>query len=135
MPAAVAQLKQEWRQFLHDPPGRRFQNHRKRMQQRSKPFSIAMTVIGGVFLFAGVVFLVIPGPGIPVILFGLGLIAGESKRLAMLLDRVEPRLRRAARTARQKWATLPRLAKAGLVIAGAATIAALILAIWRVVYA
>jgi flagellar biosynthesis/type III secretory pathway M-ring protein FliF/YscJ len=131
MPAAVAQLKQEWQQFLHDPPGRRFQNHRARMQQRSRAFSIGLMVLGIVLVVAGVAFLFIPGPGIPVLMFGLALIAGESQRLAALLDRLEPRLRTWMRAARGRWRKLPNLAKAGVVVVGAAAIAAVVFALWR----
>jgi len=43
---------------------------------------------------AGIVFLVVPGPGIPILAAGLALIAQESAVVARLLDRTEIRLRR-----------------------------------------
>ena len=44
--------------------------------------------------YDGVFFLAVPGPGIPILLVGLALIAQESSTLARWLDRTEVRLRR-----------------------------------------
>ena len=132
MSAAVAQLKDEWRQFRGDQPGERFEKHRERMQQRSKAFTLGLTIVGILFVLAGVVFLVIPGPGTVAIMFGLGLIAGQSRRLAALLDRVEPWLRTHVRAARERWRTVPGIAKAALMIAVAATAAGIGFGLWRV---
>jgi len=72
-------------------------------------------VIAGIVLVAGGgVLLFIPGPGLLFIVFGLALIAGLSKPLARLLDRIEPPVRRKAIAARRKWRTLPMIGKVGL---------------------
>ena len=65
--------------------------------------AIARTVLGVVLAIGGLVLLFIPGPGLLVILFGLGLLGGQSKLLARALDRVEPSLRRGGRAAVRIW--------------------------------
>jgi hypothetical protein len=50
-----------------------------------------------VLTLGGIALLFIPGPGLLVILFGMGLLGGQSKTLARGLDRVEPPVRRAGR--------------------------------------
>ena len=89
----LAGVKREWKQVFADPPGERFANHRERMKKRSRWHSATALGAGGVVSAAGVVLLVIPGPGTMFIVAGLGLIASHSERLAGWLDRTEPRLR------------------------------------------
>ena len=45
-------------------------------------------------VIVGIAFLVLPGPGIPPLILGAALIAGESLTVARGLDAVELRLRR-----------------------------------------
>lgn len=55
----------------------------------------AAFVAGGIALtLVGLIFMAVPGPGIPVLAIGLALVAQESAALARLLDRAELRLRR-----------------------------------------
>jgi len=44
---------------------------------------------GLMLIVAGAVMLVTPGPGVPILLLGAMLIAGESRRAALALDRLE----------------------------------------------
>ena len=52
----------------------------------------AVLVIGGTFLLLGTVLLVLPGPGTPVLLGGLALLATEFRWADRLLQRVQNRL-------------------------------------------
>ena len=135
MASALANMRNEWHQFRSDPPGERFRNHRERMKQRSRKHSLVAVLIGVVLLVAGFAFLFIPGPGLPLIVFGLGLIASHWKRLADLLDRTEPRLRRAGHGVRHQWKAMPGHAKLSVMLGLAALAGALALAIWRFVVA
>ena len=83
-------------EIVHATPGRRFQErHRRRRQEKSGTLKRCAFICAGVLLsLAGVVFLAIPGPGIPILAVGLALIAQESAVMARFLDRAEIRLRR-----------------------------------------
>ena len=101
--AAVAEMKQEWRQFKHDRPGERFENHRCRMDRHPTWHKVVRAVAGFALIALGVVFCILPGPGTVGIVFGLALLAGMSKSIAHLLDRVEPKLRRGLHRAHEFW--------------------------------
>ena len=77
-------------------PGRRFQDRYQRMRaQKGSAWKRCALFIAGILLAAlGVFFLVVPGPGIPILVVGLALLAQESVTLARLLDRSEVKLRR-----------------------------------------
>jgi hypothetical protein len=76
-------------------PGRRFQDRYRRMraQKGSAWKRCALFIVGIVLTAVGVFFLVVPGPGIPILVVGLALVAQESVTLARLLDRAELKLR------------------------------------------
>jgi hypothetical protein len=135
MSSALADLKQEWRQFAHDAPGERFCNHRTRMQKKSRAHSIVAGALGVLLLAAGIVFLFIPGPGLPLIIFGLALIATHSDRLSHLLDRAEPALRHAGRRIETRWKAMSRLRKILLITTGAIGACALLVGTWKWVVA
>lgn len=82
--------RHEWHCFREDRPGKRFANHHERAHRSpSKAKRVARIAVGALLLAGGVAMLFIPGPGLLVMLFGVALFAGESKRLASLLDRAE----------------------------------------------
>lgn len=83
-------------QFWRDPPGHRF---RRRYFARHRPearrLDGVLRIVGGaVLVVVGAVFCVLPGPGLPPLILGAALIAGESLPVARWLDSVEMRLRR-----------------------------------------
>ena len=121
----MASIAQEWRTFRGDEPGQRFENHYDRMRQGSRVGAIARMGAGVILLLAGIAMLFIPGPGILVMLFGFGLLGGESKTIARAMDRVEPALREKGRRAKRWWrfATWPRRAVVIAIAALAAGIA------------
>jgi hypothetical protein len=115
-------LAQEWRAFRHDSPGSRFANHYERMRKEgSRAGAIARLGLGALLLVGGIVMLFIPGPGLLVAVFGLGLFAGQSKTIANALDRVEPAARRGWKRAKAWWRARALLAKASMIaVAGLA---------------
>ena len=95
--------KEDWRRLKESKPGHRFKDrYHQRQQSRSGRFSLRAVFIlglGTLILLGGIIAVPGPGPGWLIILLGLGMFAGESKLIARFLDRVEVRLRRAARWA------------------------------------
>jgi hypothetical protein len=87
---------QSWDRFAASPPGRRFQERyrRKRESPRGRLARCAAVCAGIVLTLAGIFFLAVPGPGIPILAVGLALIAQESAGTARFLDRTEVRVRR-----------------------------------------
>gem|GEM_PF-385598 len=98
-------VKQDFRALLEAPPGKRFQQQfHRRQQSREHKFLKRIMFIGGGMLVtaAGVFFLPAPGPGTVIIIIGLGLIAQESLRLSIFLDKLELLVRALTDNA-QKW--------------------------------
>ena len=116
--AVASDLKREWQTFKHDRPGCRFEHQCDRMRNGSRKLMYLQVALGVLLLAGGVVLLFIPGPGLLLIVFGLGLVAGLSRPLARALDRMEPPVRDRAVRAKRRWEHLPIAAK-GLLIAGA----------------
>lgn len=115
----LADVKRDWRAFKRDEPGKRFQHQHERLQKKPTALRVAMA-IGGVLLLAlGVVLCFIPGPGVPLLVFGLALLAGLSSSLARALDRTEPVLRHQAKKLRRGWRGLSR---ASQILAGAVAV-------------
>jgi hypothetical protein len=129
--AALADMKLQWREFKHDQPGERFRNQRKRMKDGSKALMVAQVALGVILVSGGVLLLFIPGPGLLFIVFGLALIAGLSRKLAALMDRMEPKVRRFGRAAKQWWTHLPTVGKVGLGLLAASGAAAFFYAMYR----
>jgi len=121
--AAFAEIKHEWRQFKHDRPGARFDNHRQRMDDGPTWKKVARGIAGFALIALGIVFCILPGPGTVGIALGLALLAGMSKTIAHGLDRIEPKLRRGLRRAKAFWRGLSSGTRT-LLIALAAAVAA-----------
>ena len=99
-------LKKSWRELAKDEPGHRFLNRYKRAQKKGSTAGRVLTLtLGSVLVLAGVVFLLIPGPGSLLIVVGAALLAEESATVARALDRTElwarPWARRLTRWARR----------------------------------
>ena len=91
----IDQLKQSYRELKASPPGKRFQElHRRRARgsEARRPLVLSAATI---VLATGVVFLIVPGPGIPLVILGFSLIAQELLPVARALDWLELRLREA----------------------------------------
>jgi hypothetical protein len=82
--------------FTKAPPGQRFRYlyALKRGSRGGRLYRCAAIAAGVLLFLVGVCFLALPGPGIPMVLLGAGLLAQQSRGTARLLDRTELRLRR-----------------------------------------
>ncbi|MEO8012317.1 MAG: PGPGW domain-containing protein [Dokdonella sp.] len=84
-------LRDQWRAFAAQPCGRRFQMRYR--QHREKRTGLTRKIIfmslGVVLMLVGTVMLVLPGPGLLVMIAGAALFAEESKFTALALDRVD----------------------------------------------
>lgn len=83
--------RHQWRLFRADPAGRRFElrhaRHRDRL--RSPWHRVFVMTLGFVAMLVGTAMLVLPGPGLLVILLGAFLVGEESLVASRLLDRVD----------------------------------------------
>jgi hypothetical protein len=96
--------RREWRSFRDDEPGKRFSNHHKRERRSASRAGILVrAAVGALLIAGGIVLLFIPGPGLLAMLFGVALIAGESKWLATRMDRLELRARHTGSGLRRRW--------------------------------
>jgi uncharacterized protein (TIGR02611 family) len=79
----------------------RVRERQERHRQRNRLYRVAFAVLGFVVLFAGLVMLVTPGPGIPVVIIGLGMLALEfawaERWLERLLEKAEAAVEQVAR--------------------------------------
>lgn len=94
----IRTLRQHWHEFRGLPPGRRFQHRYEMRRRRRGPRSLLgplYVALGGLLALAGLFFMAVPGPGIPVLVLGVALVAGESLHVARALDRLELGWRRA----------------------------------------
>jgi hypothetical protein len=93
----LERIKEEWRRFVAEPAGSRFERHYERKRALEKGFAgrCAWIAAGVFFLLAGFVMLFTPGPGLLAIGFGMTCFAQESRRVARFCDRTEVRITRA----------------------------------------
>ena len=124
-------MKQEWRRLKHDRPGERFENHRRRVQEKPKAHRVALAIAGCALIAVGIVFCVLPGPGTLGIVMGLALLGGLSKTIARLMDRTEPKLRHGLRRANAFWHHLSRPKKALLITVTTLVVAMGVVVVWR----
>ncbi len=85
-----AALRRRWRTFRSAPAGRRFQQRYRRRAPRAGALRKGVVMCVAIaMLAAGIALLVLPGPGVLVIVLAAALIAGESLVAARILDRVD----------------------------------------------
>lgn len=133
MARAFAEIKQEWKLFKHDAPGYRFCHHRDRMLRRSKALNIAGLILGIALIAGGVVFCFLPGPGTVLMVFGFALVGARWARMARLMDRAEPWVRRFFHHQQRRWNAMSGSAKVTVMLGLAAMAAAACLFMWRFV--
>jgi uncharacterized protein (TIGR02611 family) len=94
----IGRTKRSWQRFAASKPGHRFQDRYRRRRQEGKhgwtdPRRL-LYVLGGLIIALGsLAFGVLPGPGTLTFFVGLGMIAGELRPVARLLDWSEVRAR------------------------------------------
>ena len=119
-------LKRHWRQLRSSRPGRRFQEqyerHQRARQQHSGLRKFAQPAAGIFILALGAAFCVLPGPGIPFIIVGAALLAGESLLVARPMDRTELRIRKVLGWVRRQWSHATLIVKCTAVAAAACAI-------------
>lgn len=104
MANVLQRLREDWRVFADAKPGQRFRAyHQRARRQRSLAGSAARIALGVLLCAGGVVLWFLPGPGWLLILFGTALFAGESGRLARLLDSLEVAARERGRRVLVWW--------------------------------
>jgi hypothetical protein len=91
--AMLDTLKQDWRELARQPPGHRFQNRFRRKQKAGARSRLFKLIAGIVLIVAGLVLLVIPGPGSVLLVIGAAFLAESSATAARLFDITEIRLR------------------------------------------
>jgi hypothetical protein len=93
----IARAKRSWQRFAASEPGHRFQDryrHRQQSEQGWKDPWRLFYVLGGLIVALGsLAFGVLPGPGTLTFFVGVGMIAGEFRPVARLLDWAEVRVR------------------------------------------
>jgi len=104
----IEKLKNEWQQFKHDEPGKRFQNSYHRRQEESQGRLSGMklfNILGGlVIVVAGLALVPLPGPGSAIIIVGLGMLGSEFLPVARFLDATEFKVRAAVQESKAFWA-------------------------------
>ena len=85
-------------------------------QTGTRAGAVVRIALGVLLLVGGIALLFVPGPGLLVMLFGLGLLGGQSQHLARGLDRVEPPLRRIGRRMVGVWKRRSRGAQSAIVV-------------------
>ena len=95
----IGRARGGWQRFRASRPGHRFQERYRRRQRSSggRLGSAAYLIGGSVLAIASLLLAPLPGPGMLTVLLGLGMVAGEFRPGARLLDRGEVRARRLAR--------------------------------------
>lgn len=113
-------LKKQWRAFKDGRPGHRFQDRYERNKEeraeRSSFMRFLKPVAGISLIVAGVVFCLIPGPGVPLLLIGAGLMADVSLSVAKVMDWLDVRTRAIISRASQWWKQASMAAKSAVIV-------------------
>lgn len=93
-----------WKTFASRTPGTRFRARYRRRSERPVGAlrKYAVIGVGFVVMVVGAALLVLPGPGILLLLIGAGLVAEESLIAARILDRIELWIARRVQRWRQR---------------------------------
>jgi Putative transmembrane protein (PGPGW) len=85
----------KWQDLIDGKPGWRFQEfyHQRQALRRSLLAKYVMMIVGATVFLAGIILLLLPGPGLLVALLGASLFARESYAAARALDWLEMRIR------------------------------------------
>lgn len=128
---ATATLKKHFRAIKRGHPGHRFQDHYEHQQHarngRVSAGRIWMLALGVLAILVGIVLCVIPGPGLPFIFIGGGLLAAESKVVARAMDWLEVHVRAVWRWGKRHWDRLPLWGK---IVVGGIALAASVGGTW-----
>jgi hypothetical protein len=115
----VSGVKQQWGELRKGCPGHRFQDRYERSRNAQSGNALQQLlpfVVGAVLIGAGLVFCVIPGPGVPLILVGAALLAERSLFMARALDWVEVKLRALFRQGVAWWRHASKVARHAIIL-------------------
>jgi hypothetical protein len=133
----IVRTKQSWRHFEASKPGHRFQERYRRRQEGEhgwKDPRRLFYVVGGVVIAVGSLLLgVLPGSGTLTFFVGLGMIAGEFRPIARILDWAEVRARELGRWVGGVWRS-SAAGKASVVAAAAICATAVLYAAYRLLF-
>lgn len=125
---ASTTFKEHWRELRAGKPGRRFQDHYRHEKEESRTGGRGGRLwrlgLGILLVGVGLVLLLIPGPGLPFVFLGGGLLAAESLVVARIMDWLELRVRGVLRWAKVRWRRLPGWGKIAVSLMAAAFSAA-----------
>lgn len=129
-------LRQSWRELKGGSTGRRFQDHYDRRHEGGESRARKWGFIGGgvAVVAAGIFFLPAPGPGMLIVLAGLGLIAQESRRAARALDWVEEKARPWLDRGREGWSRAGPAGRAGLLVLALVALVGIAVAAYRLFF-
>jgi hypothetical protein len=132
-------IQSDWQSFKKSRPGHRFQErYRRRQRESSGPFDpgkVLYIAVGLVLVLGSAVFGILPGPGTLTFFLGLGMIAGEFKPIARLLDWGEVKGRKFLRWFKRLWNGASPAGKALISLVILALAAALIYLGYRLLFA
>ena len=132
----IVRTKQSWRHFEASKPGHRFQERYRRQESEHgwKDPRRLFYVVGGLVVAVGSLLLgVLPGPGTLIFFVGLGMIAGEFRPIARILDWAEVRARELGRWVGGVWRS-SAAGKASVVAAAAICAAVVLYAAYRLLF-
>ena len=134
----VKQFKRHWRELTKGRPGRRFQDRYKRDQETShnKPLirQSVQPLIGIILLAVGIVFCVIPGPGLPLVFLGAAVLSERCFTLARMMDWMEVKLRNVLARLKTWWRKASPVARNGAIVVLAAAIAGIGYGAFQIVF-
>jgi len=121
-------LKQEWRELKKGRPGHRFREHCERNRRARKDQSLfrrfVVPVLAVLLLLVGLVFCIIPGPGLPLVALGGALLAQYSMAVAVAFDWLEVKLRCVFNRAKDWWCHTSLVARNAVLLAAALAMSA-----------
>src|SRR5688572_18776779 len=116
-------LKQGWREIRAGKPGQRFEQRYERGQRKhqgKKGVSYyILPIIATLLVVAGIVFCLIPGPGLPLLILGLGLLAERSRTIAVAMDWSEIQARKVIKFGLTWWGQAHFLARGAVIVLAA----------------
>ena len=122
----IGKALQRWRLLWSLDAGHRFQTRyhtcrfRRECGEAYRYGRVFNLIAGPLLVVGGFIFLPTPGPSFIIIVLGLWMVAGESVVMARFFDRMEVRLRKAARWVKGTWARAPVAARVPVVLGAAA---------------
>ena len=132
-------LKRHWCQLKEGKPGQRFEDRYERKQEerddRSPIVACLQPALALMLIALGLVFCLIPGPGIPLILIGTMLLAERSRALARILDWLEVKSRRILQRGKSWWRRSSPFAKNALILLISGVIAGAGYGAYQIVFA